>query len=402
MRTSLSLMTLGIALYSGGAAAESNFSDKVAKAVTEGKVNVSFRYRYEGVDQSNLAENADANTIRSRITYTSGKLGKFSAVLEADNVSHIFGETFNDTVNGNTRFPVVADPSGTEVNQAYIKYQASDATSLKFGRQRINHDAQRFIGGVAWRQNEQTYDGFRVESKVSDTVKIDYSYIYNVNRIFGEDSPNSDIDSDLHLAHFSYKPAGGHNLSAFYYELDFNDLEALATTNVGFDYQKSGKVKSIGYKFHASYVNQTDTGDNPFDFSVDYIALDGTLNLSKVNLTAGFESLGSDNGRAFSTPLATLHKFNGFADLFLVTPQANGLEDRYFKIAGKVKGVNLSATYHEFEAETGDADFGDEIDLTASYKFSKNYSGLLKYADFSGDDLTIDRRILWVQFLAKF
>jgi hypothetical protein len=402
MRTSLSLMTLGIALYTGVATAESNFGDKVAKAVAEGKVNVSFRYRYEGVDQSNLAENADANTIRSRITYTSGNLGKFSAVLEADNVSHIFGETFNDTVNGNTRFPVVADPSGTEVNQAYINYQASGTTSLKFGRQRINHDAQRFIGGVAWRQNEQTYDGFRVESRVSDTIKLDYSYIYNVNRIFGEDSPNSDIDSDLHLAHFSYKPAGGHNLSAFYYELDFNDLAALATTNVGFDYQKSGKVNRVGYQFHASYVNQTDTGDNPFDFSVDYIALDGTLKLSKVNLTAGFESLGSDNGRAFSTPLATLHKFNGFADLFLVTPQDSGLDDLYFKVAGKVRGVNLSATYHQFEAETGDADFGDEIDLTASYKFSKNYSGLLKYADFNGDDLTIDRRILWVQFLAKF
>lgn len=402
MRKSLSLMTLGIALHSGLAAAESNFGGKVAQAVKEGKVNVSFRYRYEGVDQSNIADNADANTVLSRITYTSGSLGKFSTVLEADNVSHIFGETFNDTVNGNTRFPVVADPSGTEVNQAYIKYQATDTTSFKFGRQRINHDAQRIIGGVAWRQNEQTYDGFRIESKVSDAIAIDYAYVYNINRIFGEDSPNSDIDTDVHLAHLSFKPGNGHNLSTFFYELDFNDLRALATRNIGFDYQKSGKLKKLGYKLHASYINQTDTGDNPFDFSVDYAALDGTLKFTGFSFTAGFESLGSDNGRAFSAPLSTLHKFNGFADLFLVTPQANGLDDRYYKVATKIAGVNVTATYHEFDAETGDIDFGSEVDLTASYKFSKNYSGLLKFADSSGDELTIDRRIFWAQFLAKF
>ena len=38
-------------------------------------------------------------------------------------------------------------------------------------------------------------------------------------------------------------------------------------------------------------------------------------------LTAGYEELGSDGGvAAFQTPLATLHAFNGWADLFLTTP----------------------------------------------------------------------------------
>ncbi len=47
-------------------------------------------------------------------------------------------------------------------------------------------------------------------------------------------------------------------------------------------------------------------------------------------LGVGYELLGSDDGvAAFQTPLATLHKFNGFADQFLVTP-AGGLQDIYF------------------------------------------------------------------------
>ena len=52
-----------------------------------------------------------------------------------------------------------------------------------FGRQRIVHGSQRFVGGVAWRQNEQTYDALRLQPKLADWT-IDYAYVWNVNRIF--------------------------------------------------------------------------------------------------------------------------------------------------------------------------------------------------------------------------
>ena len=52
--------------------------------------------------------------------------------------------------------------------------------------------------------------------------------------------------------------------------------------------------------------------------------------------SVGFESLGSDDGvMGFRTPLATLHKFQGTADKFLVTPPG-GLEDAFVGVAGSI------------------------------------------------------------------
>src|SRR3546814_11261136 len=48
-------------------------------------------------------------------------------------------------------------------------------------------------------------------------------------------------------------------------------------------------------------------------------------------LKGGYEVLGGDDGtgnRAFQTPLATKHAFQGWADVFLTTP-ADGIEDAY-------------------------------------------------------------------------
>ena len=47
---------------------------------------------------------------------------------------------------------MVADPDGTEINQALLRYDHTKGNAV-VGRQRINLDNQRFIGSVAWRQN---------------------------------------------------------------------------------------------------------------------------------------------------------------------------------------------------------------------------------------------------------
>ena len=78
---------------------------------------------------------------------------------------------------------------------------------------------------------------------------------------------------------------------------------------------------------------------------------DRYLSIYRVNepVIGGYELLGSDDGKvAFNTPLATKHKFNGWADKFLGTPK-EGLEDVYLTAKGKVSGVNglqLTMTSH--------------------------------------------------------
>ena len=400
MRTKLTCLSLAIGLAccpSVVLASEGDSgSSTVAQAFSESMVKTSFRYRLETVDQNGIDEDATANTLKGRVTATTGKLGNWQAVIEFDYVTELFDEDYNDTVNGNTTYPVVADPSGADLNQSYLKY-SNGGTSVSFGRQRINHNNQRFVGGVAWRQNEQTFDGARVQSKINDKFSVDYTYSWNVNRIFGDDNPNGDLRTDLHMLNAVYTPAKGHKLAGFYYSMDFDDAIALSNSTVGLDY--TYKAKNWG--LHAAYASQSDTGDNPVDYSASYYALDANVKVSGVTLAAGIETLGSDNGKGFVTPLATLHKFQGFADKFLGTPGV-GIEDKWVKVAGKLGKVGVAAFYHQYDADEGSADLGSEINLVANYAVSKNYKLLAKYASYDADTHATDTDKFWFQVLAAF
>ena len=175
----------------------------VQQALADSKTNLSMRYRYERVDQDNIDKTANASTLLTRLSYKSGNLNGLFTAIEVDNVTAIGNENYNSTVNGNSQYPVVADPTDTDLNQAYIGYKAGNVTFLA-GRQRINHNNQRFVGGVAWRQNEQTYDGYRLQYNNQSGLMVDYSYIYNVNRIFGPSSAKSDLGGNLHLLNVNY------------------------------------------------------------------------------------------------------------------------------------------------------------------------------------------------------
>lgn len=119
-------------------------------------------------------------------------------------------------------------------------------------------------------------------------------------------------------------------------------------------------------------------------------------------VTAGYELLGSAAGvRSFQTPLATLHKFNGWADLFLVTP-ASGLQDIYGGASLKLPkfkalpGLNLAASYHRFESDFGGLHYGDEFDASLGFKLGR-MNLLAKYADYQADRFSVNTSKFWLQ-----
>ena len=121
-----------------------------------------------------------------------------------------------------------------------------------------------------------------------------------------------------------------------------------------------------------------------------------------------YELLGSDDSHyAFSTPLATLHKFNGWTDQFLnTTPQ--GLEDIYISLSGKLAGGKLAIAYHDFSAHDPNSvidDLGNEIDILYTKKLSKNYSAGIKYGIYSAGDAAsgkVDTDKAWLWLSANF
>lgn len=400
-RQSLKYSALAVAMsLTPFASAIGEEATSFSEILTKGDTTFSFRYRYEYVDDNSSAKDADASTLKSRVTWSSGTYKGFSGLVEIDDVSHIGGENYATPSNGKAgEYPIVADPDGTDINQIYLKYKGDSFTGIA-GRQRILHAGQRFVGGVGWRQNEQTFDSFRLQLPLGD-ISVDYSYIWDVNRIFGPDTNGGQprrYESDSHAVYASYSPTDGHTIGLYAYMLDFDNAAANSSETYGIEYK--GAIGPVSLA--AAAATQSDYKDNPVDYDAEYYMAELGYKVKGVTLAAGYEQLGSDDGNfAFRTPLATLHKFQGWADKFLVTP-ADGIEDVYFKVAGKVGPANLAMFYHDFSADEGSADYGTEFDAVATYPINKNISAQLKYAKYDAEDFSTDTDKLWFSINMKF
>ncbi|MED5432308.1 MAG: alginate export family protein, partial [Pseudomonadota bacterium] len=157
------LSTLG---FTGTASAE---EDAFITALKSGTPLLNMRLRYEEVDSDAFTEEGQALTLRTRLGYQSGKFYGFDVMGEFED-THIVGQVDNYAPN-QAGYPVIADPEVTELNRAAISYTGSNALegfSAIYGRQRIIYDNARFVGNVGWRQDEQTFDGAKVDYALSD------------------------------------------------------------------------------------------------------------------------------------------------------------------------------------------------------------------------------------------
>jgi len=404
--TAKSILSASLALFLTHAAATAaepagaTPGDPVADLFTKGKVSLSVRPRFEMVEQSNR-QDANALTVRTALSFTTAPYKGFTGMIEAEDVSVLPGSDYATypglSPNADSR-AVIVDPDGTEINQAWIAYKTG-STTLKAGRINLVLDNARFIGNVGWRQNHQTYDGFTIQGATDKKLSYTYGYLAYVNRIFGDNIPGGNWDSDSHVANVSYAGLPFGTLTGYAYLLDFDNAAVNSCATYGLSLAGSqGKELKFGYR--AEYAKQSDYGSSALDYSTDYLLLEATLGSKAVTGGLGFELLGTDNNVGFKTPLATLHAFNGWADMFLATPNA-GLRDTYAKVSTKLAGIGLLAIYHQFETDTG-ADLGDELDLQASYTFTKYISGLVKYATFDSDSTFASVDKFWVQLEFKY
>lgn len=400
--------TLGLAIATivagGTLSTQVLAADSITEAMTDGTAYGDFRLRYENVEQDNAADDANALTIRSRLGYNTGTYEGFSATVEFEDARVVAGQDSYElpgpareagyNVKGRS---VVADPETTELDQAFLKYSAGDLT-VKGGRQVITLDNHRYVGHVGWRQDRQTFDALSINYQLLKDLEATYIYIGKRNRIFGE---VSDIDSKDHLLNVAYTTGIG-KFTAYSYllEVDNSTDNALDTYGVRFS---GGTDIDNGMKvlYTAEYAYQeNESAGNTLD--TEYMLIEAGLVVSGITGKLGYEVLGSDDGAVgFATPLATMHKFNGWADVFLNTP-ADGLTDLYASVSGKLAGGKWMLAYHDFESDEGSTDYGDEIDISYAKGFGKHYSAGIKYAAYSEGDVGVDTDKLWFWLGAKF
>ena len=383
-RGSKSLSLLAACTMAVGFEIPSVYAATFDEALTGGKANVDMRLRYESVDDS-TNDDAEALTLRTRLGYMTGDYDNFSAFAEFEDVRVALG--MDDYAPQNTGFATIADPEVTELNQAFIAYQAPSATKVRLGRQRIILDNARFVGNVGWRQNEQTFDALSiVNTSLADTA-ITYAFLDKVNGILS----SFDADVSDHLLNVTYSGLGIGAVTAYAYLLEDDNTDA---TNDTYGVRLSGsRMVSEGNKvLYTAEIASQSTDDNDAIYSF----FEGGMSFGGITAKLALEVLGSDKGAyAFQTPLATKHAFNGWADKFLATP-ADGLQDLMVSVGGMVAGVKLLGVFHDFSADEGSDDYGKEMDLLAVKKISKRYTVGAKLASYDADTFSADTDKFWL------
>jgi hypothetical protein len=325
----------------GGGAFAGGFSD----AFVDGKANLDIRYRYEFVKTDGTEFNANASTIRLRLGYETAYYKNFFAHFSFSSNRPIGSERYNSLRNGLTQYRVVVDPKATVVDQLFIGWAKIARTRFVVGRKMINLDNQRFVGAVGWRQTRQTFDAFVAQSGYFKRTQLFYAYLNNQNTITA-----TNVGHNSHLINAAYDFSPG-KLSAYGYLLDFKNMNEASNKSFGLRFDGSLELsETIDLLYTGEYANQS-----PYK--------------------------GGNGVAGFVTPLATLHKFNGWADRFLATP-AGGLRDAYLEATGTIAGIKLIGVFHDFRADVGGGKYGSEFDFYAGKWFRRRYLIAFNYARY--------------------
>lgn len=380
----------------------------ISDAIAGGKLLLEARLRYEGVDQTRTAtlrDEGEALTLRTRLGWETADWNGLRGLVEFEDVRQIGSERFAVNVPGaatpplngadKARFPIINDPDVTELNRLQLTWTPSAAAVFTLGRQRILIDDQRFVGNVGWRQDEQTFDAVRADLALG-RFKATYAYVTHINRILGE---LRDWDSDSHLLNATWSPAEALRLQGFVYALDFQNSAPNSSVTKGG--KASGKtwVGLFQVAYNATYATQSDYNGNTAAYDLDYVGADvaGTFDIYTAKLS--WESLEGNGTRGFTTPLATVHAFQGWSDAFVQPLGGNkgfvdGIEDLNLSLNIKPRfrrtylfNTDIIVRYHDFDAQRTGADLGREWNVQVQGAITPKLSVALKYADFKREAL---------------
>ncbi|HEX5280099.1 MAG TPA: hypothetical protein VFW28_08465 [Micropepsaceae bacterium] len=390
---------LFLALIALCAACPAQAETDPATALLGGTTLIDLRLRFEDVDVKTKTRRAWAATLRARIGFQTGNYDGFSAVVEGDFIGHLDSGHYNDTLNGRVQFPTIADPDMAALNRLQVNYAAALTPAAKVsgrndlgltaGRQRIMLGDQRFIGNAGWRQHEQTYDGLAIVDTSIPATTLTYAWIGGVNRVFGPDSPMGRFDSNSHLLNAAYAGFGpGLQIEAYDYLLDFRQAPLLSTATYGAHVTSTlSLAPDLTGHVAGAYARQTPYGPNPLPFDLGYDLAEAGLSYAGLTGTAGYEVLGGNGRSGFSTPLASLHLFQGWAEQFVSTPP-DGVRDLYgraqYAFPLPMISANAAATvaYHSFHADHTGIAYGTEWDGSLDVLFRNGTMLGAAFGDF--------------------
>ncbi|MDE2262660.1 MAG: hypothetical protein KGL45_09070, partial [Gammaproteobacteria bacterium] len=226
------------------------------------------------------------------------------------------------------------------------------------------------------------------------------TYLDRVNRVFGARSPLGRYTGNSYLANVAYDTPLG-RLTGFGYFLAFDQDHPDSTQTLGARLAGSRALDGWSVSYSASFADQKPHAANTLSFDNHYYEGEITATVRGLTAGGGIEVLGGNGVKGFTTPLATLHKFDGWVDQFLTTP-ANGLQDRYatvsygWKRVGLLDAISATVVYHGFKSDRLGIPYGTEADLMLVGKW-RRCSAMVAYGDYSREEFAANTRRLWME-----
>jgi hypothetical protein len=367
-----------------------SFQDALFKnANTHGEL----KYRYEGVEEDNALQDAEASTGRIRLGYKSGTFYDFFVMAEYEFVHSIGSAHFNSGENGNNQYSAVIDPDNSKFNQLFVSYTGIQDTSLIIGRRNSVLNNGRLVNNFAWRQHDFTYDSaILINNSIEDLrvvlVFIDYAETPGLFAI-------QDNTKNINLVYSGFEDF---ELTAYYTRFDISNAPVVSSQNLGFRIEGSYPLNDdMSLTYDAEFIDQKEYAGNPMKYSANYLALEAGLEWDNASVSVGSASLGGQTGNflgSFRTPAGGGHSYHGWADQFQniggIAPEG-GLDDRYVMLSANLPfGLSLVTAYHDFSAEDDGRDWGTEFDISLSKTFMGKVQVMLKYADYNADQFSVD------------
>jgi len=392
------------------------------------KPYIEIRPRYEYVDVDN-SDKKEANALTTRIKVGAKindilQVKGLNAQLEAIDVSALI----DDYSPQKPEYETVPDPSNTRLTQAYISYKINK-TTMFFGRKYVSIDDHRFIGNVDWRQMPQSFGVVGIQDNTINGLNILLAGIYERKGIIDDLNVDWKADKMPIIIDVSYQVIPALRVKAFGYLItDVHDTYGV---------RADGKVEitpSLKVSYLGEYAIQRDPYENDNldqkpNIDTDYYRVAGGFDYNLGNNYGNFfggieytyfgDKGGDQYDRGFSTPLATLHKFEGWSDV-LLTGAALGFDYglKELKVSAGYKHPvigKFTVAYLNFESDKNQPGVGDSIgsewDFAYSKKLGKYFSLLLKGAIYNADNGYISNGILfgtkdttkyWVQLDFKY
>ncbi|TPW03454.1 MAG: hypothetical protein FD125_1586 [bacterium] len=377
-----------------------------AASSRSGEILFESRLRYEGVSQDGL-DDAAALTLRTRLGWQSPERSGFRLLVEGESVVALVDD-YNDTIHGPAHRAAVADPEAFELNRLQLAWTGLPDTEVILGRQRIVLGSARFVGNVGFRQNEQTFDAVKVTTRAFEPLTVTWAWIDRVHRVFGDDSPVGEWRSDSHLINVEAPTPAG-RVTAYGYLLDFSNAPAQSSATWGARLEGSRTLSPDWSALYAlEYARQSEYGDNPARFDVDYGLISAGLKRGPLTGTLALERLDGDGAQAFQTPLATLHAFQGWADVFLTTPR-DGLRDVSATVSYAVarpplgRNATLTTSWRDVRDADGSVRYGRELDVSVRLALDARWAVEIKGARFDGTQAAFaDRDKVWAAIDYRF